>query len=128
MLLLPLCEPTVSLLLVLQECLHEDTTDADIDQKSEERVSEGRLYDKDIDYLDSLLLRSYSDRPDVVEQVGYVKFDSSRVVWQILKARRTVKEKVITLIWARTRWECHQEQVNSGRRSEDPSYHMPILS
>jgi hypothetical protein len=87
-------------LVVVQECLHDDTTDVNIktNQGSKEGVDAEELDYQDIDCLDGLFLRPYGRSPDVFERVGHFTFKGSRAIRQILKARRTVEEKVITLV------------------------------
>jgi hypothetical protein len=89
---LTICEPQCVRLVIIQECLHDDTTDANIgmDEEFED--------EPDVDCLDGILLRPHSELPEVFERVGYFKFIGSRAVRQVLKARRTIKETVITLV------------------------------
>jgi hypothetical protein len=88
---LNVCEPQCVYVVVVLECLHDDTTD-------EKGAGVEELGDEDLDHLEGLFLRPHRKSPDVFKRVGYFLFKGSRAVRQILKARRNVEEKVITLI------------------------------
>jgi hypothetical protein len=94
---LGICEPQRVHVVVVQECLHEDTTDVDVSINQNHGEESVESY-QNIDCLDGLFLRAHRKRPDVFERVGHFHFRGSRAVRQMVKARHTVEEKIITLI------------------------------